>query len=90
MLKNPDYAELKCAIDQVGAQIYKSFKAGANTLLFVYYAGHGMMDNSTYAVLNESKIYPLEKMLRCLAKAKGSYVVSVFDCCREKLIKPDV
>ena len=44
-----------------------------------------MMDNCTYCVLNGHRMYPLEKMLRCLAKADGSYVVSVFDCCREKL-----
>lgn len=42
-----------------------------------------MMDNCTYCVLNEARMYPLEKMLRCLAKAQGSYVIAVFDCCRE-------
>ena len=57
------------------------------TLLFVYYAGHGMMDNCTYVVLNGKRMYPLEKMLRTLAKADGSYVVAVFDCCREKMPK---
>ena len=30
-------------------------------------------------------MYPMEKQLRSLAKADGSYVVTVFDCCREKL-----
>ena len=44
-----------------------------------------MMDNCTYSVLNGQRMYPLEKMLRSLAKADGSYVVGVFDCCREKL-----
>ena len=30
------------------------------------------------------KLYPLEKMLRNLAKAKGSFVMALFDCSREK------
>ena len=86
ILRDPKYPELKIAIDQLSADIYRNqSSAGLNTLVFVYYAGHGMMDNSTYCVLNEAKMYPLEKMLRCLAKAKGSYVISVFDCCREDM-----
>ena len=44
-----------------------------------------MMDNCTYCVLNGPRMYPMEKQLRSLAKADGSYVVTVFDCCREKL-----
>ena len=45
-----------------------------------------MMDNSTYCVVDGPRIYPLEKQLRCIAKQEGSYVVSVFDCCREKIL----
>jgi len=30
-------------------------------------------------------MYPIERQLRCLAKAEGSYVVSVLDCCRERI-----
>ena len=60
------------------------------TFVFVYYAGHGIMDNTTYAVCNEAtkrhKIrFPLELNLKALATEKGSYVVAVFDCCRERL-----
>ena len=44
-----------------------------------------MMDNSTYCVVNGPRMYPMEKNLRALAKMEGSYVVAVFDCCREKL-----
>lgn len=47
------------------------------------------MDNCTYSVLNGARMYPLEKMLRCVAKADGSYVVAVLDCCREKLPKQE-
>ena len=44
-------------------------------MLFVYYVGHGMMDNNTYLVLNGKRMYPMEKMLRTIAKMDGSYVV---------------
>ena len=44
-----------------------------------------MMDNSTYCVVNGPRMYPMEKNLRCVAKQDGSYVVAVFDCCREKM-----
>ena len=43
------------------------------------------MDNTTKAMLNGKRHYPLEKSLRNLAKCDGSYVMGVFDCCREKL-----
>ena len=57
------------------------------TLIWVYYSGHGVMNNTTFAVCNEAlraaKVwYPLEKQLRMLAGIKGAYVVGVFDCCR--------
>ena len=85
VMKNVGYQEIKIAIDIASADIYQNFKRGLNTLLFVYYAGHGMMNNTTYIVTNGKRMYPLESTLRCLAKADGSYVVSVFDCCREKM-----
>ena len=61
------------------------------TAVFIYYAGHGMMKNYTYAVLNEDekKLYPLEKMMRALAKRDNVYVVGIFDCCREEFSEAD-
>ena len=57
-----------------------------------YYAGHGLMDNITYAVCNPDKDqkkkfikYPLESRLKDLASHKGTYVCSIFDCCREHI-----
>ena len=55
---------------------------GEKTLVFFYYAGHGIQRNLTYAVSNEEKVYPLEKMLRVLATTPKSYVLAVLDCCR--------
>ena len=59
--------------------------SGLRTLFYFYYAGHGMSDNNLHLQLNEPKLYPIEKMLRSLAKADCSYVIALFDCCREKI-----
>ena len=67
------------------ANIFGDFKNGLRTLLFVYFAGHGQQEASNQIlVLNEEKKYPLEKMLRTLAKNEKGYVIAVFDCCREQ------
>ena len=60
------------------------------TLVWVYYGGHGVMSNTTYAVCNKAKErkyswYPLEDQLRMLSQLDGAYVVGTFDCCRENL-----
>jgi hypothetical protein len=57
------------------------------TLIYVYFSGHGAFENNeTSIILNGPSImYPLEKMLRCIGGMKGTYVVALLDCCREKL-----
>jgi len=57
----------------------------ALTLIFVYYAGHGVMENYTYAMLNDCKKirYPIEKQMRNLGINPGVFVLGVLDCCRE-------
>ena len=42
----------------------RNFEEGKNTLLVVYYAGHGMMKNTVYALTTDGKLFPLESMLR--------------------------
>ena len=61
------------------------------SLVFVYYAGHGIMDNHVHMVCNggaraSKYIYPLQHRLNCLAQETGCYVLGIFDCCREKLV----
>jgi hypothetical protein len=43
----------------------------------------------TYIILGEGKMFPLEKSLRTMGKMKGSYVISLFDCCREKIAEKE-
>ena len=60
------------------------------SMVFVYYAGHGIMDNTVHIVCNggvrpSKYIYPLQHRLNSLAKETGCYVLGIFDCCREKM-----
>ena len=67
------------------------------TLVFVYYAGHGILTQTTNALCNgyllkngtKGKLsktrYDLEHRLRALGQEEGGYILGIFDCCREKL-----
>ena len=82
---NPDCMEVKFAISDAYREIYYDGKKNINTLLYVYYAGHGGQDGTTMCLLNDGKAYPLEKNLRSLAKMHCCYVIGVLDCCRERI-----
>ena len=70
-------------------------------MIFVYYAGHGVMDNMTFALCNGNPLtngengkvsksrFNLENAVRAVGQVHGAYVLSVFDCCREAL-KPNM
>ena len=77
--------EIKWAISDAYREIYNDGKKNINTLLYVYYAGHGGQDGTTMCLLNGGPPYPLEKNLRSLAKMQCCYVIGVLDCCREKI-----
>jgi len=57
------------------------------TFVFIYYAGHGVLDGFTFPVLNDVKKmrFPIEKFLRTLGTNPCAYVVGVLDCCRSKI-----
>ena len=65
-------------------------KEGENTLVFVYYAGHGVSDNYSFALVNDINRpwFPIEQNVRVISKAVGSYIIALFDCCREKIKVP--
>ena len=61
---------------------------GKNTLTIVYYGGHGMMkDDHSQIVMPDSEkvtpLYDLEARLRSLGSLPGSFVIGIFDCCRD-------
>lgn len=58
-------------------------------LLYVYYSGHGVMDTTTKIVLNEEdaqfRYFSLEANLFIASRYNNTYIVTIFDCCREEL-----
>ena len=85
VLTDPSWQVLNNTLSELSIGLLSVVEQNINTLTFVYYAGHGLSDNNLWAQLNEEMIYPLEKQLRSLAKIQGSYVIGLFDCCREKM-----
>ena len=65
-------------------------RAGEKTLVFIYYAGHGVIKNRTYAVLNDDskKVYPIESLIRNLSLEPACFSVGLIDACREQ-IRPE-
>ena len=56
--------------------------------VFVFYAGHGVMQTTTIAVLNSEhkaeRYYPLEKRIQTLtAHWKNTFTQVLLDCCRQ-------
>ena len=58
-MKDASHAQLKKLFKDIKKEVV--MHDGEKTLIFFYYAGHGMQKNHTYAVLNEEQDYPLEK-----------------------------
>ena len=87
-VKDADWPKFSEVIDMTGSKARIAWGENqTKTLIWVYYSGHGVMNNTTFAVCDKGTRaarawYPLEKQLRMLAGIKGTYVVGVFDCCR--------
>ena len=61
------------------------------TLVVIYYAGHGVMfknENNIVVIESDQKnrLHRLEHHSRALSKFKGSYIITIFDCCRENML----
>lgn len=86
-IEDCDFKSFEQLFRNLTSEICNNWDRGRDfTLIFFYYAGHGLMENFTFAVVNEIKKarFPLEKFLRVLGTTPGAYVLGVFDCCREK------
>ena len=60
-------------------------QAGHKTLVFIYYAGHGVIKNRTFAVLNDDskRVYPIESLVRNLSLEVDCFAIGLIDSCRE-------
>jgi hypothetical protein len=59
-------------------------------LVFVYYSGHGVMDDTTHIVVNSQnsseRYFDLEAKLFILSQCcKSTYTMTLLDCCRESV-----
>ncbi len=75
---------------QIKVLLQKSHRDQAKSILFyVYYGGHGILDNTTKIVLNEEdpefRYFDLEQGLARISKLKNNFVTAIFDCCRKEL-----
>ena len=85
---NLTYKEIVDRFKRIMQLIQLDGQNGFNTLVYVYYAGHGQLEANTCIVMNSNSeddselSYPLEKILRIIAKMKYAYVFTLLDCCR--------
>ena len=85
-IADADFTSLKELFRNLTQNLNANDAQNEKTMVFFYYAGHGLQDNFTMAVLNEEKNYPLEKQLRTLANVPNSFIVGLFDCCRQRIM----
>ena len=88
--QNPDVSQMDSAWLEIKNLAWRASKGESPpTLLYVYYGGHGVMQNTTFMVLNEAdpyqRFFDLEQRLQTLSKFANFFVVGIFDCCREPL-----
>ena len=70
-LKNPTHDELKATFRKLSLFASKNWQEGEQTtMFFTYFAGHGVMNNFTQAVVNSDHVikyrFALEKFIRIL------------------------
>ena len=68
-------------------------KAEKKTLIVIYFAGHGVMlkNENNIVVLEDDtskRLYRLEFHSQALSKIPNSYIITIFDCCREYVAPP--
>ena len=85
--KNIDFQTFSKKINDCNLKIGNNREAGKKTLVFVYYAGHGIMKGFTKAACDIAKrpmqaFYPLEQQLRTMGSQEEAYVMGIFDYCR--------
>ena len=91
---NTDFRGFSALLEHSKTLVYANKSNSKKTLVFFYYAGHGILKGHTKAVCNQGDVprkifYPLEGNLRALGAVPGAYVVGVFDCCRAAFEQPD-
>jgi hypothetical protein len=92
--EDPEQQQMDKSYLEIKSLLQKSHKdKSKSVLLYVYYSGHGILDNTTKIVLNEEdpmfRYFDLEQRLSSLSKLSNNFVTAIFDCCREELPRTD-
>ena len=85
VMEDPSYHEMNIYMRELALKIAKATAQNKKQLIFWYYAGHGIQDNTVSMILNQAEgkySYPIELQLRSLTKCGNAYVIGLFDCCR--------
>ena len=89
MMKNPTHRELAKTFRQFNTFAIDCSEKGETVMFFIYYAGHGVLDSTTYAVLDSDEPkkwrFGIERYIRILGGNYGCFCIGLLDCCREKL-----
>ena len=76
--------EIQAVFDKMIKNASRRSKENQKALYFVYYSGHGaLIDGKTVGYTNSEEVIELETNVRKLALFPNSYVVALFDCCRD-------
>ena len=59
--RDPHYDDLQIIFSETMVKVLKNHKAGVCTLVYVYYSGHGVCDNQTYAVDGKGEMFAIEQ-----------------------------
>lgn len=84
----PTVSQLHENISMLSKNLEITGRRGKKTLLVVCYRGGGGLDMrclETYAIMQGEKAFPLEHLLRDLAKIQNCYVLGAIDCPRLRL-----
>lgn len=90
----PEHKALKLYFTKLDAQLLERAENNEKTLVFIYYTGHGLMDERSLIVVNDAAtkpknafMFPLERYIRTLSENPANYMVALFDCCRARVPK---
>jgi hypothetical protein len=61
-----------------------SLNINKKILFFIYYSGHGYMENETFGITTIDEDIPIDQYGLKLAKYPNTYTIGFFDCCRTK------
>jgi len=79
---------------KLDAELLERQENNEYTVIYVYYTGHGLMDERSLIVVNDDStkpknafMFPLERYLRTLSENPNNFIIAMFDCCRARVPK---